>query len=52
MSDSFQKFVVELQEMQTRAFALGLPVTAKMLNDAMNSAGWEKAQDKPGRKRP
>jgi hypothetical protein len=38
-------FVDEIQAMETRAYRLGLIITARALNQAMNAAGWELAGD-------
>jgi hypothetical protein len=44
-ADRFQNFAVNLQAMQREAYALQLPTAAKMINDAMNKAGFEYAEN-------
>lgn len=44
-TDAARLLVLDIQAMQSRAHRLGLPITARALNNAMNASGWEQAGD-------
>ena len=46
MSDDFQKFCADIQNLEQRAARMGLYVTMRALNAATRAAGWEKAGDR------
>lgn len=44
-SDDFLSFITDLQALEWRAGRLGLYVTHRAINSAVQAAGWEKAGD-------
>lgn len=40
-----QNVIRQIQDLEVKARAAGLPITARGLNNALNAAGWELAGD-------
>lgn len=45
LRDSPQRLVLDIQALQMRAHKLGLHITGRAINNAMNVCGWEQAGD-------
>ena len=49
--DACRMLILDLQALQSRAHRIGMVLTAHALNEAMNKAGWELAEDMEANKR-